>query len=181
MNIDSLLRALAGLPSTTAKKPLTKPKPARAGRFSFPAKPRLRRLGLLLLLALVALASAWLYLGRNPSPAAATWWNDSWSYRKAITITNNTATEHNVYASTTLDTFTASSSMQTDCGDFRFVNSEGRELAYYIVSGCRSANNIIHINFETFPAGEQIIYFYYGNPTVENGYSAADFSTEATN
>jgi hypothetical protein len=70
--------------------------------------------------------------------------------------------------------------MQSDCGDFRFTDSKGNALPYYIVSGCRSSNNFIHIYFDTFPSGEQTVYFYYGNPTARNGFEDSDFSTEAS-
>ena len=117
----------------------------------------------------------------NPETAEATWWNDSWSYRQSIQVTNNISAENNVYISVTLDTDTASTSMQADCGDFRFTRENGEILSYYIISGCRTTTNVIHIKFSIFEAGEQAIYFYYGNASVENGFNSSDFATEASN
>ena len=119
-------------------------------------------------------AGLWYWLGQGEiRDVSAGWWNDSWSYRKAITVTNNGAAETDVYLSLTLDTDTASTSMQADCGDFRFISGEGKELPYYIESGCRTTANIIYVNLPTFPTGEQTIYFYYGNPSATNGFAAA--------
>lgn len=116
----------------------------------------------------------------KPKIAEASWWNDSWTKRQSIQVTNNTTTETSVYIEVTLDTDTASTSMQADCGDFRFTKENGEILNYYIVSGCQTDTNIIHINFQTFEAGEQAIYFYYSNPSAENGFEASDFETEAS-
>jgi hypothetical protein len=70
---------------------------------------------------------------------------------------------------------------QSDCGDLRFTDQGGNLLPYYIVSGCGTANTIVHINFDTFPAGAQSIYYYYGNPSAPNGFSSSGFSTLASN
>jgi hypothetical protein len=111
----------------------------------------------------------------------AGWWNESWNYRQAIPITKTVASQSNVYISVTLNTDTASTSMQSDCGDFRFIDREGKELEYYIVSGCRTANTVIHIYFPSLPQGAQDIFFYYGNQTAGNGFNSSGFSTVATN
>src|SRR3989339_636295 len=134
----------------------------------------------LLSLILIVAASGVYFFFFNKETVKAEWWNDSWTYRQAIPVTNNTTAQSNVYISVTLNTLTASTSMQTDCGDFRFTKEDGSLLPYYIVSGCRSASNVIHINFDSFPAGAQTVYFYYGNPLAENGFSAADFTTQAS-
>ncbi|MDA3806274.1 MAG: DUF2341 domain-containing protein, partial [Thiomicrorhabdus sp.] len=130
---------------------------------------------------LFTLISGGLFLFKNtPEEVSAGWWNESWNYRKAIQITNNTTTETDVYIELTLDT-SAITTIQPDCGDLRFTTENGQILNYYIVSGCGTASNIININFETFPAGLQNIYFYYGNPSAENGFSLSDFTTVASN
>ncbi len=129
--------------------------------------------------AVVLLAAAGFLLLNKPKETKAGWWNDNWTYRRSVVVTNNAAEEHNVYISLTIDT-SATSSFQADCGDLRFVKASGQSLAYYIVSGCGTANTVIHVNFDVFPAGSQTIYYYYGNPMAENGFSATDFATEAS-
>jgi len=132
-----------------------------------------------ILVALVA-TGYFIFFNKNIQTASAGWWNDSWHYRKSIQITNNASAETNVYASTTIDT-SDTTKFQTDCGDLRFTKYTGVELPYYIVSGCGTATTTVHINFETFETGTQTIFYYYGNPTADNGFATSDFSTEASN
>lgn len=79
-----------------------------------------------------------------------------------------------------LDTSDATK-FQSDCGDIRFTDSNDRILPYYIVSGCGTSSTIINVYFDSFATGAQTIYMYYGNPSVSNGNSLSNFSTEATN
>jgi hypothetical protein len=136
---------------------------------------------LILLLGVIIVSIVFFFYHNRPQSAGAAWWNDAWQFRQSILVTNNTSAQNNVYISVTLNTNTASTSMQTDCGDFRFTRENGEVLPYYIVSGCRTATNVIHINFPIFDAGLQAIYFYYGNASAENGFAVSDFVTEASN
>ncbi len=110
----------------------------------------------------------------------AGWYDDNWAYRKAINITGHTAAENNVYLNPTggsaLDSQGAS---KTNSGDIRITDANGKVLLHFIVSGCKTASTVIHVFFETFPAGAQTIYYYYGNPSARDGFSRADFSTAA--
>ncbi|MEI7750050.1 MAG: LamG-like jellyroll fold domain-containing protein [Candidatus Moraniibacteriota bacterium] len=112
--------------------------------------------------------------------ASAAWWNDSWLYRKSITVTNNTTAQTNVYIAFTLDT-SDTTKFQNDCGDLRFTDANGNLQDYFIVSGCATANTVIHVNLQTFLSGSQSLFSYYGNPTVQNGFVNADFPTQASN
>lgn len=103
-----------------------------------------------------------------------------WHYRQAINISSHTSTESNVYISTSINIDDASKA-QSDGGDFRFIDQGGNLLSYYIFSGTGSTNITFHINFDSFPAGAQTLYVYYGNPSAPNGFSASDFSIAATN
>ena len=130
-----------------------------------------------LLIVLIAVPTSLWYQAKR---AQAAWWDENWAYRKAIPVTNNTTQESNVFVSVTTDT-SDTSKFQTDCGDIRFTNLRGEILPYYIVSSCGTANTVIHVNFDVFPAGAQTIYTYYGNPSAPNGFSASDFATQASN
>lgn len=136
---------------------------------------------LLSICAIIIFVIAGFVIFNKTKETKAAWWNESWQFRQSIQVTNNIGTQNNVYISVTLNTNTASTSMQTDCGDFRFTRENGELLPYYIVSGCRTTTNVIHINFPIFDAGLQAIYFYYGNPSAENGFAASDFAIEASN
>lgn len=115
--------------------------------------------------------------------ADAAWFNDSWGYRKEVPITAHSADETDKYIAVTLadtDDLVTNGQLQSDCGDMRFTKQNGDILPYYIASGCNSSSTVVHIYFDSFPAGAQTIYFYYNNPLVSDGFEPADFSTEAS-
>ncbi|MDO8592254.1 MAG: DUF2341 domain-containing protein [bacterium] len=130
-------------------------------------------------LLLVVLSSGYFFFFHS-QPVEAAWWNDSWAYRKSIAVTNNTTEETNVYVAVTIDT-SDTTRFKTNCGDLRFTKTNGELLPYLIVSGCGTASTVVNVNFDVFPAGDQTIYYYYGNPNAADGFSAADFTTVASN
>lgn len=137
----------------------------------------------LITLILVILPTALLVLFNSAKPVSAAWADEDWGYRKSIAITAHTSSENNVYISTTIsntNTLVTNGQLQSDCGDLRFTKQNGEVLPYYISSGCNSASTVVQVFFNTFPAGAQTIYFYYGNPSAVNGFRSAAFSTEAT-
>lgn len=127
-------------------------------------------LGLLLLLLPVVLFSLF-----KPQSSTATWMNDSWTYRVKVPVTAHTGAETNVYFTKTVDT-SDTTKFQSDCGDIRFTDTNGKLLPYYIASGCSTASTVIHVLVATFPAGATDYYMYYGNPAAPNGFSSADFT-----
>lgn len=138
---------------------------------------------LLFSVALLVIGGSILYLTLiNANKTQAAWFNDNWTYRKSVAISTHTAAENNVFISLTLDTATliTAGKMQSDCGDLRYTQYDGKLLKYYI-SNCNNISSTIHVFFPTFPAGAQTIYYYYGNPSASNGFESADFSTEAAN
>ncbi|MFA5894379.1 MAG: LamG domain-containing protein [Candidatus Shapirobacteria bacterium] len=129
----------------------------------------------ILLIGIVAL----IRIQQKPTSVLAEWFNDAWMYRQAINISTHSVGETNVYISTSVNIGTTAKS-QSDNGDFRFTTSSGQLLDYYIVSGAGTTNISFHINFDSFPAGAQTVYAYYGNPSADNGFSNSDFSTVAS-
>ena len=120
--------------------------------------------------------------GGGIKQAEAAWFNDNWSYRKIIPITANTGVDTASYVAVTLtntNTLVSDGQLQSDCGDMRFTKFGGEILPYYISSGCNSASTVVHVYFDTLPAGASDFYFYYGNPSAVNGFSATAFSTAA--
>jgi hypothetical protein len=132
----------------------------------------------IIVIALV-LVFGFIYLIRAPKFVEAEWWNDSWYYRRSIPVTNNIATENNVYISATIDS-SDTTKFQGDCDDLRFTDEAGQELSYYLVSGCGTDTTIVHIYFSTFNNGLQNIYIYHGNSSAVAGSVDTDFSTEAS-
>ena len=136
---------------------------------------------LLLAITLLLIPITLLYrLNQRPSPATAGWWNETWAYRRLLTVTNSGSAQNNVYITlTSLDT-SDSTRFQSDGGDIRVTLQDGTLLDYYIVSGVDTTNTTLHINFDTLIAGSSTIYLYYGNASAANGFSAADFPSAAT-
>lgn len=133
---------------------------------------------------LLGFSSLYIWNAIHPEKAAGAWWNSNWSYRKAVNVSAHTAQEFNVYldlsSGNAIDT-SDSSKFQADCGDLRFTDQSGNILPYYIVSGCGTASTVVHVFVSNFPAGAQTFYYYYGNPNANNGFSASDFTTAASN
>lgn len=139
---------------------------------------------ILTLMAWVILVSSGLiYMFKFSKRAEAAWYDDNWAYRASIPITAHTSAENNVYITVTLDTATliTNSKLQSDCGDLRFTKENGELLPYFINAspGCNNAATTIQVNFDSFPAGAQTIYYYYGNPSAPNGFNLSAFSTAA--
>jgi len=114
----------------------------------------------------------------NARSSVAAWFDDAWTYRKAINIPTHTATENNVYVTVPEFDATDTTKFQVDCGDLRFTKTNGELLPYYVVD-C-DATATVHVQFDTLPAGETNYYMYYGNPGAPNGFSSSDFATAAT-
>lgn len=130
---------------------------------------------LILLLVLGVSTAAFLYL--TTSDTSAEWFNDNWAYRQKIVVTNNTTDETDVYVAfdvgDVLDT-SDSGKYQDDCGDIRFTTQNGQILDYVINSGCGTSSTDIDVLMDSFPAGAQNIYMYYGNPAAEDGFETID-------
>jgi hypothetical protein len=137
-------------------------------------------IGLLIILLPIAY-----FVTKNLKSVQAEWWNEDWTYRRRSIVTNNTTTETNVYISfdgTTqyIDT-SDTNKFQGDCDDLRFTNQAGRVLPHYVVSGCGTSSTEVQVFFDSFEAGPQNIYYYYGNPQAQNGAENSAFASEATN
>ena len=124
-----------------------------------------------------------IYLYFVNTKAKASWFDDAWRYRVAVPISAHTTAETNVYITLSgadgINT-TDTTKFQTDCGDIRFVNEAGDLLPYYLTTACGLAQTGFQIYFESFPAGAQTIYYYYGNPSAPNGFSSASMGVAAS-
>jgi len=122
-----------------------------------------------LLLLLIGLAPL---LTLFPAPSFA-WWDSSWHYRKAITITTpKTETDYQLYINVTYD-----SDMQSDFDDVRFVDSDdATELSYYLDDKVDSTWATFYVKIPSLD--NKTIYMYYGNPSASsksNGDSVFEF------
>jgi len=112
------------------------------------------------------------YVGGRTIPVTPMWWDESWSYRKPLTITNNVEAvlyDYSMKISLNTAHLIAQGKMQGDCGDIRIVEN-GEELSYGI-RDCNSANTEIYFIANDVAVGDNNdIYIYYGNPDADDGF-----------
>ncbi|MDD4410225.1 MAG: DUF2341 domain-containing protein [Candidatus Shapirobacteria bacterium] len=105
---------------------------------------------------------------------SASWWNDSWSYRKAINIGNSGASTTNQYIKITLDTATliTDGKIKNTCDDIRVTNINGKLLTHFIDGNtnfaCNTSTTSIYVLLDSIPNSGNTIYVYYGNPVATN-------------
>jgi hypothetical protein len=120
------------------------------------------------------------YLNNNTGILENTtsWWNTSFSYRAKINITSLVSTNLNntiILVNLSTSNLISQGRMNSECGDTRFVDSNGNELQYTIeTSTCNSANTIYWVWANLTGNANTTIYAYYGN-------SAATLKTDYTN
>jgi hypothetical protein len=136
-----------------------------------------------LLFLLVTLPILYLVI-KYQSPIEAAWFNDNWLYRATLTIGNTGSADSNKKVKFDIDTATliTAGKMQSDCGDSRFTDINGRALNYYIDTAggaCNTSSTDYYVLVPTIYAGTTVLYHYYGNPSAQNGTQVSQFS-EAT-
>ena len=104
-------------------------------------------------------------------------WLSGWSYRRAVTITNNTSTEltdYQVRIELNSSNFDFSKA-NADGSDIRFTKDDGETLLAYWIEKWDSPNEeaIIWVKVPSIPAnGDVTIYMYYGNPSATSESNA---------
>jgi Tol biopolymer transport system component len=98
-------------------------------------------------------------------PAPDKWWNQAWSHRAEITITEKsgaTLTDYQVKIPVTYNP-----SMQPNFGDIRFVNSDNTYEISYWMYNMTSTSADFWVKVPSIPASGTVkIYIYYGNTGV---------------
>jgi hypothetical protein len=131
-----------------------------------------------------------LYLQFRKPESAEAWFNDNWTYRKKLTITNAGAADSDKRVKFDVDTSTliSANKMQSTCNDIRFTDINGKLLPYYLDSAggaCDTVSTDLWILVNQINAGDTILYMYYGNPTaiqnrIGTQFSQAEFSPSGT-
>jgi hypothetical protein len=127
-----------------------------------------------------------LYSLKQTRSAKAEWWDETWSYRRAIPISNSNAGDlANFQVSFAIDTATliADGKMQSNCEDLRITDWDGNLLAHWIEEGnpgCNNANTKVWVKVPTIYIGSNAtnIFVYYGNSNannIENGNNVFEF------
>jgi len=111
------------------------------------------------------------FLLSKDDPSVLGWMNNSWLYRKSITVANTGATLTNEDVLITIDTATliTASKLQNDCDDLRFTDSdESTTLSYWVEGGCNTSTTQVWVRIPSLTAGGKTIYMYYGNASATN-------------
>jgi hypothetical protein len=100
------------------------------------------------------------------------WQSSAWMYGRSVMIDNSRSREdlRDYQVLVTLDTLSLISAgkMRPDCGDIRFIDSNGTTLLSYWIepNTCNTHNTKIWVKVPLIPGGStKTIYLYYGNPT----------------
>lgn len=116
-------------------------------------------------------------------PASASWFDESWLYRQAITVTVSSSSSDISNLETLItvantNTLVTNGKLQSSCQDLRFTSTSGKLLPYYIDSGCNSASTKIWVEADLVPKNTTTytMYMYYGNPTALAESDASKFS-----
>jgi hypothetical protein len=123
---------------------------------------------------------------RSPEPTQASWWDETWLYRKAIQISNDNDEDLTDFqVAITLDTASliADGKMQATCADLRITDNNGNVIPHWIEEnnpGCDDASTKIWTKVPKVFDGDDAttIYAYYGNAqagNVENGDNVFEF------
>ncbi len=96
---------------------------------------------------------------------------EQFTRRKKITINNNSGGALTAYQ--TYFTVTYTVAMQTDFDDLRFAYPNGTNIHYWIDSKTDGISAIVWIKVD-LQTGDNIIYMYYGNPSLTSASSGAN-------
>jgi len=139
---------------------------------------------IILFFLLISIVVLWKFVLSNHK-VEASWWNDGWNYRKAVSISNTSGsnlTDFQVSLSIGTSALIASGKMQSDCDDIRVTDINGNLLAYWIEEnnpGCNQLTDTkIWIKANSLPTSGATVYLYYGNnsaPSAQSGDNTFEF------
>jgi putative endonuclease len=69
----------------------------------FKSKNSKKIFGYIFVILFIISSAVFYNMFKSSEEAEATWWDDTWSYRRAITVTNNTTEESEVYINLSID------------------------------------------------------------------------------
>lgn len=110
----------------------------------------------------------------------AAWFDDLWTYRIAVPVTAHTSNENHVYWTPPNINTSDTTRFTSNCGNVRWTDANGKILKYYVSSGCGGASTVFNVYLESFPAGAQTFYYYYGNLNASDGRTLTAFTTAAS-
>jgi hypothetical protein len=124
-----------------------------------------------------------LKVNQKPVKTLATWWNDSWTYRVAINISNSGTSETNtqvkILDNYDLSTLTVAGKIQSNLDDLRFTDTNGELIDYWIEDSTNNSVDIWGI-IPSIPSGGTNIYMYYGNSSATSVSSTSNMTIGGT-
>ncbi len=123
-------------------------------------------------LAILAVGALWYFHHGNVKGVEAGWWNDSWSYRKAIVINHSYVTGdlENFPVLISLTDASLGSHAQADGDDIIFIDDEGKKLSHEIETFATSTGVLVAwVKIPSLSSTDDTpLYMYYGNAGVGN-------------
>ena len=133
---------------------------------------------------LIGIVILWKFVLPNHK-VEASWWNDGWNYRKAVSISNTSGsnlTDFQISLSIGTSALIASGKMQSDCDDIRITDINGNLLPYWIEHNgnlaCNKDTTRIWVKANSLPTSGATIYIYYGNTSAtstQDGYKVFEW------
>ncbi len=124
----------------------------------------------LIVIGLIVITSTIFFLIKKPSEVEATWWNDSWNYRKAITINGSKIAGNleNFPMLVSLTDADLGTHAQADADDIIFISANGEKLSHEIESFATTTGALVAwVKMPTMTQGvDANIFMYYGNAGV---------------
>jgi len=121
---------------------------------------------------LISIVVLWKFVLPNHK-VEASWWNDGWNYRKAVSISNTSGsnlTDFQVSLSIGTSALIASGKMQSDCDDIRITDINGNLLPFWIHPDfpCNTDTTKIFVKVPSIPTSDATIFLYYGNTSASS-------------
>jgi hypothetical protein len=137
------------------------------------------------ILGVGVIAISLIYLFFKAKTVEAGWYNDAWTYRSSVSVSNatgSTLTDFQVKLTVDSDTLTGAGKLQNDCDDLRFTDSTGVNILPYWIEDsanasdavtCNAADVDVWVRVTSIPSAGATIYMYYGNASATTGSSGA--------
>lgn len=114
-----------------------------------------------------------IYVLQQTMGAKAAWFDEGYSYRQRLPITNGGSAQTDLQVGITMNTSTliTANKMQSDCDDIRIVTQDGQLIPHWIqeqTDDCNETDTKIWIKLASVPTTDMNIYIYYGNASATN-------------
>jgi len=125
-----------------------------------------------------------LKIGGKTTKVSAAWWNESWQYRRSISISNSSGSNQTniqvkILNSYDLSSLISAGKIQSDLDDLRFTDSNNNLINYWIEDSTNSSVDIWAIIPILSSSGNNI-WMYYGNSNATSVSSSTNITIGGT-